>query len=458
MNEPTGISCASTTKRRGRPLAAKTIAIRTAVHELAEQFEVMTVRQIFYALTVRGIVPKDENAGYRPVQTQVLKLRREGSLPWSFIADATRWQRKPQSYDRAEDALMVTARAYRRNLWRAQAVRVEVWLEKDALAGVVMEATEKWDVPLMVSRGTSSATFLHEAAQAASAAWYDAGISTMVLALYDRDAAGRRAARTVEQGLVEFAPGVPIEFSLLAVTDYQVGAWQLPSRPAKGSDPEAAKFTGPAVELDAIPPRSTDRPRRQRDRRMRRPAGVGEGASDRAERADTPQKAGDQGCQRMHGCQPRKRVISSQQVSGRAKKRRRGPGNEPGPRRDNGIPLTRSRSDKRRRDLHLTRHTKRPPTSDGSGARKESMKTYWVNTFGVIHVEADSEEQALDAAHGYACELMETDVPGRPRLTLLSVDGEDAGIWNADPLTRLDEFASVDGCAGQRRKEAPGGV
>jgi hypothetical protein len=254
MSELERLLRASASKPRGRPLKAKTLAIRQAVLDLVEQFTVMTVRQIFYALTVRRVVPKEETAGYRPVQTQVLKLRREGLLPWSFIADATRWQRKPRSYDDVEDALLTTARAYRRNLWRAQKQRVEVWLEKDALAGVVIEVTDKWDVPLMVSRGTSSQTFLHEAAQVATKAWWESDISTVVLALYDRDAAGQRAARTVERGLAEFAPGVPIEFHLLAVTDYQVRAWQLPTRPPKPKDPEAAKFTGPAVELDAIPP------------------------------------------------------------------------------------------------------------------------------------------------------------------------------------------------------------
>ena len=86
------------------------------------------------------------------------------------------------------------------------------------------------------------------------AAWRQAGVETFIYALYDRDAGGRRAARTVERELPEHAPGVPITFTLLGVTDEQVEDWQLPTRPAKKSDPEADKFDGRAVELDAIPP------------------------------------------------------------------------------------------------------------------------------------------------------------------------------------------------------------
>lgn len=250
---PADISRASASKSRGRPLAAKTLAIRTAVLDLTDEFDVMTVRQIFYALTVRGVVPKDEDAGYRPVQTQVLKMRREGLLDWRFIADATRWQRKPDSFDSAEDALATVARTYRRNLWRSQSVRIEVWLEKDALASVVAEVTAPWDVALMVSRGQSSATFLWAAAQSIEKAWQH-GIQTYVFALYDRDAAGLRCSRAVERGLAEYAPTADPVFELLAVTDEQIEEWDLPTRPAKASDPQAATFVGEAVELDAIPP------------------------------------------------------------------------------------------------------------------------------------------------------------------------------------------------------------
>jgi hypothetical protein len=246
---------ASTSKsRQGRPLGAKTLAIREAVIDLRDEFTVMTVRQIFYALTVRGIVPKDENAGYRPVQTQLLKMRREGLLEWSFISDATRWMRKPTTFDSSEDALELVRRTYRRNLWQSQDCRVEVWLEKDALAGVVMNATDPWDVRLMVSRGTSSATFLYSSALEAQRAWDEAGIETHIFALYDHDAAGLRCARTVERGLRDHVSDAPIDFTSLAITDKQIEEWDLPSRPAKKSDPEAHKFTGPAVELDAIPP------------------------------------------------------------------------------------------------------------------------------------------------------------------------------------------------------------
>lgn len=236
-------------KRRGRPpgtISEHSARIREAVEELRLEHDVVTVRQAFYALTVCGVVEKTE-VGYRQVQRQILAMRRDGLLPWSFIADGTRWQRKPDSYDDVDQQLAEVARSYRRNLWRAQNVRIEVWLEKDALASVVMNTTVPWDVALMVSRGQASDTFCYSAAQAALEAW-DRGIVTYIFALYDADRSGRVAAEKVREKLHRYSGGAPIEYELLAVTDHQIQNWSLPTRPAKENADDIA------VELDAIPP------------------------------------------------------------------------------------------------------------------------------------------------------------------------------------------------------------
>jgi hypothetical protein len=238
-----------TTTKLGRPKGARNAtseAIRAAISDLQSEYRVMTVRQAFYRLTTRAVVEKTE-AGYRQVQRQILLMRREGVLPWRFIADTTRWQRKPETFDEVEDAVAQLARTYRRNLWRTQNIRLEVWLEKDALASVVAQATVPWDVPLMVSRGQSSDTFIWQAAQAAREAWR-AKIETTVFALYDSDRSGRDAAEKIREKLATYSGNVPIAFELLAVTDEQIEEWGLPTRPAKEDASETA------VELDAIDP------------------------------------------------------------------------------------------------------------------------------------------------------------------------------------------------------------
>jgi len=234
-------------KKSGRPRSPHTIAIRDAIDELTSEQEQMTVRGIFYALTVRGVVAKTE-PGYRQVQRQVLHLRREGALAWAFVADGSRWVNEPETWSSVDDVLQETARTYRRNLWRSQGVRIEVWLEKDALAHLIRKVTYTWGVRLMVSRGQSSETFCYSAAQDALAAWNAGGVTTVVYTLYDSDRSGRIAAAKVAEKLHRYSGAAPIDVETLAVTDEQIELWGLPTRPAKENAAEVA------VELDAIPP------------------------------------------------------------------------------------------------------------------------------------------------------------------------------------------------------------
>jgi hypothetical protein len=137
---------------------------REQLFEIVEAMKPMTVRQVFYQATVRDLVEKSE-AGYSKVQTDLTLLRRTGHLPYGWLADSTRWQRKPTTFNGIEEALQDCAALYRKSLWAKVDAYVEVWLEKDALAGVVYPITAMYDVPLMVARGYASLSFLHSAAE-----------------------------------------------------------------------------------------------------------------------------------------------------------------------------------------------------------------------------------------------------------------------------------------------------
>ena len=123
---------------------------RFALYQIIEAQKPMTVRQVFYRATVKlpHFIPKTE-AGYKMVKND-LKLMRQASardwkygesdtpnLPYHWLADSTRWQRKPVTYNSVEDALRAAANNYRAAMWRDSNKYVEIWCEKDALAGVI---------------------------------------------------------------------------------------------------------------------------------------------------------------------------------------------------------------------------------------------------------------------------------------------------------------------------------
>ena len=221
---------------------------RDALYAIIEAGQPMTVRQVFYQATVHGIVEKEES-GYRKVQVDLVLMRRAGALPYDWLTDNTRWQRKPETFDGVADALRNTAQFYRKAMWAEMDSYVEIWLEKDALSGVIYPVTSMYDAPLMVARGYASLSFLYEAAD---------DIRTIDKPTYyhfgDYDPSGVNAAEKIEQTLRELAPDAEIHFQRMAVTPLQIQRWSLPTRPTKQSDTRSKNFGAVSVELDAIEP------------------------------------------------------------------------------------------------------------------------------------------------------------------------------------------------------------
>ena len=222
---------------------------RIALYRLIDEMKPMTVRQVFYQATVRGLIDKTE-AGYSKIQTTLVAMRRDGFLPYDWLVDNTRWQRKPRTFSSVEHALNETARLYRKALWDDVAAYVEIWLEKDALAGVLLPVTAKYDVPLMVARGYASLSFLHEAAEYIS----DLEVPAYIYHFGDFDPSGVNAGEKIEQTLREMAPDAEIHFQRVAVTPAQIRELELPTRPTKASDSRSKGFGEISVELDAIAP------------------------------------------------------------------------------------------------------------------------------------------------------------------------------------------------------------
>ena len=179
------------------------------------------------------------------------KLRVEGALPWQCITDGTRWMHKSSRYGSIEEALRETSRHYRRDYWRELDDYVEVWLEKDGLAGVLFGVTDAWGVPLMVTRGFASLSYIHNAADAIERV----AKPTSIYYFGDYDPSGLEIDRNLERRLREFAPRADINFERVAVRRQQIEQYDLPTRPTKAMTSHGRGLhEGDSVEVDAIPP------------------------------------------------------------------------------------------------------------------------------------------------------------------------------------------------------------
>ncbi len=228
---------------------SKRIIFERAVYNLFEEMHPpMTVRQIYYALTVRGIVPKSEK-GYRTTLDYLAQMREVGDLRFDYIADNTRWVIKPASYCGIQHVLYELKDTYRRDVWYDQSCRVEIWIEKDALASVIQPITEHYDVPLYVARGYSSKTFIFKSASQIKRVTKP----SFIYHFGDFDPSGIDAANNIQKGLKEH--GANATFLHVAITHQQIIDLELPTRETKSSDPRAKRWGDlPSVELDALPP------------------------------------------------------------------------------------------------------------------------------------------------------------------------------------------------------------
>ena len=245
----------SPSKRRTRRTKAEIQTICEAIAEVLEEDHPQSVRHVYYRLSESPfyLVPKDEK-GYRTVQRKLLDLRVDVVVPWSWVSDGTRWRRVADSYDSPAEAVRATAEHYRRDLWRRTPVYVEVWCESDSMAGVLIDETDRYNVPLMVSRGFSSRSYLHQAANEIKAQHRPA----FLYYVGDWDRSGKLIPEVIERQLREFAPGAEIHFERLLVNPDQIHDWNLPTKPAKRST-HSRGFKGGTVEAEAIPAHITRR-------------------------------------------------------------------------------------------------------------------------------------------------------------------------------------------------------
>ena len=178
------VSATSRTNRSRADIAR----LRGAMYELCERYRPVTVRAVFYRLVASGLIDKTEKEYRSTVSRLLTQMRRDGDLPYDWIADNTRWMRKPTTFDSAESALQRTARLYRRTF--GPCASSSRGLEKEALAGVLYEVTDEFDAPLMVTRGYSSVTFFHGAASEIAASWIEDRKRTHIYYFGDHDPSG----------------------------------------------------------------------------------------------------------------------------------------------------------------------------------------------------------------------------------------------------------------------------
>jgi hypothetical protein len=254
-------TAAGRNRRRGRPADPRLIKLDDALVEIVERHGKITCRGVFYQAVKHTLVEKTDDQ-CKLIERRLLKLRREGRIPYRRIVDESRIVYGNQRFNGLSELADEAATLYRRDYWACSDVAVQVWVEKRGLAGLLIPTVcSKWGLDLYVAAGQMSETYLY----VAGTEILQSGKTTYVYALTDFDPGGQTIFKTLRDGskaapggISRFCGSVPVKVRQIALTRGQVSRWKLPTRPAKKTDRRAAKFIERhgdiSVELDAIEP------------------------------------------------------------------------------------------------------------------------------------------------------------------------------------------------------------
>lgn len=219
----------------------------------------LTLRQLYYQFVARAVIPNKQSE-YKRLGGIVNDARLAGLMDWSAIEDRTRNLKTISAWTSPQSIMNVVSEQYQQNPWLDQMWNPEVWIEKDALIGVIEPVCERMRVPYFACRGYTSQSEAYSAGKR-FALQRRAGRSPIVFHLGDHDPSGLDMTRDNGERLQMFARA-GVKVVRLALNMDQVNQYTPPPNPAKDTD---TRFSGyrdeygdESWELDALEPTVID--------------------------------------------------------------------------------------------------------------------------------------------------------------------------------------------------------
>lgn len=241
-------------------LAPRTLAVIKAANEIIEEYIAkgfdLTLRQLYYQFVARDLIPNKQKE-YDKLGVALNKGRLAGLVDWVAIVDRTRRLEDNTHWTSPGQIINACVRSFIVDRWADQRNRVEVWIEKDALTGVISGICKRMDVPYFSCRGYTSASSM-----------WSGGVrmlghvrcdqNVIIIHLGDHDPSGMDMTRDIAERLNLFTRAKGVEVKRIALNMDQIEELNPPPDPAKLTDSRAggyvAEFGYDSWELDALEP------------------------------------------------------------------------------------------------------------------------------------------------------------------------------------------------------------
>lgn len=233
--------------------------INTILNDYAEQGYDLTLRQLYYQFVSRGLIA-NKDTEYKNLGNLVNDARLAGLIDWEHITDRTRNIRANAHWDSPSSIVEACAQQFALDKWEDQENYVEVWVEKDALVGVLEVACKPLDVPYFSCRGYTSQSEMWASAMRLLKQ-HQSGHKLYIIHLGDHDPSGIDMTRDIQDRLNLFLRhhvGKTVDVNRIALNMDQIQQYEPPPNPAKLTDSRSASYLenygDESWELDALEP------------------------------------------------------------------------------------------------------------------------------------------------------------------------------------------------------------
>lgn len=236
----------------------ETLAIIDAANQIIDEYLAegyqLTLRQLYYQFVARDLIENTQRS-YKRLGSVINDGRMAGRIDWEAIEDRTRNLESLPHWRSPGHVVRAVANQFNIDRWASQEVRVEVWIEKEALAGVFERVCDEEDVPFFCCRGYTSQSEMWSAARRL-ARYSMQGQTPVILHFGDHDPSGIDMTRDIRERLNLF--GAPLQVRRLALNMAQVDEFDPPPNPAKVTDSRfegyLLEYGAESWELDALEP------------------------------------------------------------------------------------------------------------------------------------------------------------------------------------------------------------
>jgi len=217
----------------------------------------LTIRQLYYQFISRDVLP-NTTASYNRIGSLINAARLAGEVDWDAIEDRTRHVDSLAHWENPQSIVESAAQQYRIDKWASQRIRPEIWIEKEALSGIVAKVCHDNDISFLSCRGYTSQSEMWRSAMRMSNMLNEDGQTPLVLHLGDHDPSGLDMTRDIRDRLALLAK-FEIEVKRIALNMDQIRKYNPPPNPAKITDSRfsayARQYGKKSWELDALEPK-----------------------------------------------------------------------------------------------------------------------------------------------------------------------------------------------------------